>query len=218
MKGRPLILLSLVLCLVSTTAILSGSEESDRIYRQSLDAYLLGNYDQAIVLAAQSLQVDPNENKAQDLLAVLVAEKERIGRSEIWIAGKSPNDGPTPVTKPEALGTDPSSVVDERVWSELKILREDVQRLRESQRKDSAKYLMTLFEQRVQVIAGLLEKSSAGQVESVRKEQALTNKRLDSIASRGTVMAGFLMVLSVLSLVFSAMALWRRGHHPGGHP
>ncbi len=196
----------LLLALAGVTTRAAGSEESERLYRQSLDSYLLGQYDQAIVLAAQSLQLDPAESKAQDLLTVLVAEKERVRKSEVWISVPASDVPPSPAPSPETIAYD-----DSKVWEELSALREDVRRLRESKRQESAQHLMTLFEQRVQVIAGLLDKSSTAKVAEVRQEQERMSKRMGRMTAGGVVLAGVLGVLSLVSMVLSIIAFRRHG-------
>ena len=211
MMKRPLIVLVLSF---STSLILAGTGEGDRLYRKSLDAYLLGKYDQAIVLAAQSLQVDPNRKKTHDLLTVLVAEKERIAQSEIWIAGrqpsvKTPNDVSEPKKKTKVMR-------DEKLWGELNHLRIEMKSLQAAQEKNSAERLMGLFEQRVQVIAGLLEKANAEQIEEIRTQQVQTDVKLEDLKDKGSKAAGVFLVLSLLSLAISVLALIRRNRPAGG--
>jgi hypothetical protein len=199
-----------VLGVLILPAMLAASEEGERLYRLSLDAYLMGHYDQAIVLAAQSLQVDPQDNKSRDLLAVLVAEKERSGKSEVWITAPVPE--PTAAASPEPSAVAAAPYDDTKVWEELRVLREDVQRLRQAKRQESAQYLLKLFEQRVEVVAGLLEKSATAKVEEVRREQERTAGRLDRMAAGGTVWGSILSVLSLASLALSVVAYRRRGN------
>jgi hypothetical protein len=67
-------------------------EKANDAYQGALQAYLQGDFDQAILLDTRALQTDPENQKAADLLAVLIQEKEQNRKTEIWIgSGKTVN-------------------------------------------------------------------------------------------------------------------------------
>ncbi len=70
---------------------------SNEAYQGALQAYLQGDFDQAILLDSQALQIDSKNKKASDLLVVLIKEKEQNRKTEIWIG-----TGRTAQPQPEA--------------------------------------------------------------------------------------------------------------------
>jgi hypothetical protein len=204
MNKRILLVILLLLTAVASR-VQSGPEEARRLYRMSLDAYLVGKYDPAILLAAQALQEDPGSKKTKGLLTVLIGEKERMAKSEIWIASS-----PKPRVKPSGSKKDKDFM-----WNELQTIRMELRSVKDEQRRNSAKELMRRFEQRVQVVATILEKASADQIEELRKNQADTHDELDAMRSGGLAVMAVLAGLSIASLVFSVAAYRRRGRaHP----
>ncbi len=199
------IALGLILLLISSMAPLGATpDESQRLYRMSLDAYLIGKYDQAILLAAQSIREDSESAKARDLLTVLIAEKERAVQTEIWLSSGAPAT-PVPVAAPVTV-----DVGRDEIWTELQLIRTELGILKNSRPRDNSRALMQQFEQRVQVVAAVLEKANAGQIEEIRKEQASTKTQLNSMKIGGLTTGIILLGISLLSLILSGLAFWRR--------
>src|SRR5580692_11669636 len=82
-----------------------GVATSTDFYQSALQAYLSGDFDQAIFLDSKALQENSQDKKAQALLSILISEKDNANKTVIWIGGKpaiveSPQspEVPAPVT------------------------------------------------------------------------------------------------------------------------
>ncbi len=163
------------------------------LYQKGMDAYLQGDYDQAILCAAKSLELDPSYTKSKDLLSILIVEKEQGEQTEIWLDGKQRNL-PAPKT------TDPN------LSSELDKLNSRVKKIEGRRGFDE-------LEHRIQVVADLMEKTTDGQYQELRDAQVQTQQRLDTLVKgqtgQGTNLF-WLFVLVCLSLVLSVWAHFRR--------
>jgi hypothetical protein len=158
-------------------------------YQSALQAYLSGDFDQAILLDSKALQADPQDKKAQALLSILISEKDNSNKTVIWIGGKpaiveEPKsiEAPAPVTifqeKTVHVGTRPAAA-DNKKLSEL--------------------------EARVQTTAFLMERDSFSQYREITGAQVSTNKQLADI-SLGLKDLDFLFFLA---LILSSAALWK---------
>lgn len=98
-------------------------------YQSALQAYLSGNFDQAILLDSKALQANAQDKKAQALLSILISEKDNANNTVIWIGGKpalvaSPQNMeiPAPVTIIQEKKNNPvarPNTVDARKLAEL---------------------------------------------------------------------------------------------------
>jgi hypothetical protein len=166
-------------------------------YQSALQAYLSGDFDQAILWDSKALQANSQDKKAQALLSILISEKDNANKTVIWIGGKpaiveSPKslEAPAPVTiiqeKIVQVGTHPSSVGGNKKLAEL--------------------------EARVQTTAFLMERDSFSQYRELDGAQVATNKRLDDISltlkdvGNGVQRSNFLFLLA---LAFSVAAFWK---------
>lgn len=165
-------------------------------YQSALQAYLSGDFDQAILLDSKALQANSQDKKAQALLSILISEKDNANKTVIWIGGKpaiveSPKslEAPAPVTiiqeKTVQAGTHPGSV--------------------------GSKKLAEL-EARVQTTAFLMERDSFSQYRELNGAQVATNKRLEDISSTLKDVGNGVQrsnVLFLLALAFSVAAFWK---------
>jgi hypothetical protein len=175
--------------------------ESNRLYKGGLDAYLAGNYDRAILLAAKAAQADPQSKKAQDLLSVLVAEKEKIARTEIWISN------------PKQASKQPKRIDIKFLWAELVIIRKEIKAIKAmkaGRAPINGENLLPQFERQVQVIAALLDRSSTAQMTEMKTAQDQVYRALGVTQTVGLRMAMILFGLCLVSLILSVAAFLRR--------
>jgi hypothetical protein len=161
-------------------------------YQQALEAYLAGDYDQAILLDSRAIAADPKSVKATALLNVLVTEKDQAGKTVIWIGGK-----PAPVQKVEKKKS-PAPVI---------IVKKFIQGLSQAD-QDKLKEL----EDRVQTVGLLMEKESQGRFKVLTDGQVQTNQRLEEVEKSLSVkpkepMAPSLISLLALLIACAALAL-----------
>lgn len=200
MIQRGLLVLALFLSPLSLFALdqekLVPGAGPDDLYQGALQAYLAGDLDQAILLDSKALQLNPQFQKAEALLSVLVSEKDTARKTVIWIGGKPATVEQAPALPPPA----PVTVLKERV----------ITRTESAPRLDSQK--LAELESRVQMVAFLLERDSFNQYHELAGAQAQSAKRLDEIAQsvkdmgRGMGLSNFLFLLA---LVVACLALWK---------
>jgi len=192
---RPILLMVLALAGV---ARLWAVGDAPGLYQKGMDAYLQGDYDQAILCAAKSLELDPTYTKSKDLLSVLIVEKEQGEQTEIWLDGKQRN---LPA---------PKTTADQTITAELNKLKSRVKKLEGRRGFDE-------LEHRIQVVADLMEKTTDGQYQELRDAQVQTQERLETLVKGQTGQGSnlfWLFVLVCLSLVLSVWAHFRRGPKP----
>ncbi|HVZ80480.1 MAG TPA: hypothetical protein VHE12_06700 [bacterium] len=171
--------------------------ESD-FYSQALQAYLAGNYDQAILLDSRALQADPKDAKAQALLSILVNEKDKANQSVIWI-GKE-NSGEV------ALAPAPVTVIQEKI----------VQRPAAPRPAAKTQGLAEL-EARVNAVAFLLERDQNSQYRELTGAQVAVQKRLDEInlnlhdLHQGATIGNILFLVALLVALAALWKSWRNG-------
>lgn len=162
----------------------------DEYYQSALQSYLNGDIDQAILMDSKALKMDPQNQKAQALLTVLIGEKDTAQKTVIWIGGKpstveqapAVNSAPAPVTvvkeKPVAVGS-----------------RMDMGKVKE-------------MENRIQMMAFLLQRDSINQYKELAGAQAENGKRLDQMTSTLKGMGLWNSFLFLLALIIASLALW----------
>jgi len=128
-------------------------------YQKAMEAYLAGEYDEAILMDTKALDLNPHYTKANALLQILVSEKDMAGKTVIWIGGK-------PSVVPQ------SKAAPERVM----IVKKTVEGLSEAD-----KMKLKELEERVQVVGQLLERESQTRYKELADGQVLTSKRLTEL-------------------------------------
>ncbi len=200
MKRKGIVVASFwVICLISA---LAGAQEVDHPpvpvdnYQSALQAYLSGDFDQAILLDSKALQADSQDKKAQALLSILISEKDNANKTVIWIGGK-----PAIVEPPKSVD----------VPAPVTIIQEKTVPVGPPAGSAGSKKLAEL-EARVQTTAFLMERDSFSQYRELSGAQIATNKRLEDISltlkdlGNGVQHSNFLFLLA---LVLSAAALWK---------
>ena len=166
------------------------------LYSPALQAYLAGNYDQAILLDSRALQADPQDPKAQALLSILVSEKDKANQSVIWIgkeggtemaAANPPVPVAAPAVVPPAQPVAPPAPV----------------------KRSPKGQSMAELEARVNAVVFLLERDSNNQYRELTGAQANVQKRLDEIGGSLRSRALLEDVLFLLALLVAAGALWK---------
>ena len=191
--GMGLIILFLSPVLLHAEGVVSG-ESADDLYQGALQAYLAGDFDQAILMDTKALQINPKFTKAEGLLSILISEKDTARKTVIWIGGK-------PATVEQAAPAPPPAPVT--------ILKERIINNNGSPRVDNKK--LAELESRVQTVAFLLERDSFNHYRELSGAQVQTTKRLDEISQslrdvgRGL---GISNALFLLALLIACLALW----------
>lgn len=163
------------------------------LYPQALQAYLAGNYDQAILLDSRALQADPKDAKAQALLSILVSEKDKASQSVIWI-GKENGGEPVPVSLP----------------APVTVTQEKTEAVPVSKRPARKVLAMAELEARVNAVAFLLERDQNSQYRELKGAQVSAQKRLDEISSR-SLLGNILLLLALLVAVAALWKSWQNG-------
>jgi hypothetical protein len=180
--------------LILAEGLVAAPPDPNDLYQGALQAYLSGDFDQAILLDSKALQINPGFQKAQGLLSILISEKDTARKTVIWIGGKPPTITEAPPVAPLA----PVTVLKERVVNNNRSAAGDAQKMKE-------------LETRVQTVAFLLERDSFNQYRELTGAQVQTTKRLEEISSglkdvgRGQTQGNFLFLLA---LIIACFALW----------
>lgn len=165
-------------------------------YQAALQAYLSGDFDQAILLDSKALQTDPQDKKAQSLLGILVSEKDTANKTVIWIGGK-----PAVVQENTVIPEAPAAVT---IFKDKETLP--------SPRPVTGSRKLSELETRVQTVAFLMERDSFNQYREMSSAQAQTSKRLYDIAVDLKGMGWGIRIsnlLFLLALAVAGMALWK---------
>lgn len=165
-------------------------------YQSALQAYLSGDFDQAILLDSKALQANSQDKKAQALLSILISEKDNANKTVIWIGGK-----PAIVESPQSP----------EIPAPVTIIQEKTAPPAAHPASVGNKKLAEL-EARVQTTAFLMERDSFSQYRELTGAQVATNKRLEDMnltlkdLENGAQHSNFLFLLA---LIVSAAALWK---------
>ncbi len=161
-------------------------EKSSEAYQGAMKAYLEGDFDQAILLDTQAIQADAKNQKASDLLAVLVKEKEQNRKSEIWIGSQKPAPAVPAVTAPAPIpAAQPAP---------LKV------------RHVSIGTASAAMEARVETIMLLMGRNSSDQYRELTASQVDTIKRVDDGLNRLGWFRGFQWLTLIITLAALGMA------------
>lgn len=171
-----------------TSAPVPPTPAGNDLYSQALQAYLGGNYDQAILMDSRALQADPKDAKAQALLSILVSEKDKANQTVIWIGKENGTevaavDPPVPVTAPVVAP----------------------QAKPPAARSSAKTQGLAELQARVNAVAFLLERDQNSQYRELKGAQVGVQKRLDEINAR-SLWGNFLFLLALL---VGATALWK---------
>jgi hypothetical protein len=173
-----------------------GKKATD-YYQNALQAYLTGDYDQAILLDCKALEINPKYKKANSLLSVLISEKEKAKNTVIWIGGKK-------------------VLVDKN----LSVVNIVSRKARAGSGLDSGK--LKELENRIQTVALLMARDSYDQYHELSSGQVQNSIRLDEVSKQIKDMgeanqkqieerekdSRISFLLSLLALVISLFALW----------
>ncbi len=170
-------------------------------YQSALQAYLSGDFDQAILLDSKALQANSQDKKAQALLSILVSEKDNANKTVIWIGGR-----PAVVESPKGLEAPaPVTVIQEKtIGVSARPKGVDDKKLAE-------------LEARVQTTAFLMERDSFNQYRELNGAQEATNKRLEEISltlkdlGNGVQHSNFLFLLALVVSGAALLKSWKNG-------
>jgi tetratricopeptide (TPR) repeat protein len=183
-------------------------QDSEALYQQALDTYLNGDYDQAILLAAKSVEVDPKNQKAENLLMLLTNEKKDIGNYEIWL---STHPSSKLTAEPEALPeSEPLSSGSSATHDEIGEVQKRLNVFYAAQTRENGQ-----FQGQIQAVSELLRENSNHQYDELRKSQVDLMNEMET-ASRGSERNLWILYLLCFGSMFlSACALWSIGRKPG---
>ncbi|HEY5037534.1 MAG TPA: hypothetical protein VIJ93_00520 [bacterium] len=205
MRPRPFYLIFFffyapVLFAQTTSQTPSAEFKAEDFYHQALNAYLDGNYDQAIVLTAQSLGEEPSYAKSKNLLSILTVEKDQEGKTVIWLAGKPSIVIPTPIAQNSRIFQEPSGLE-----KQVQTLQKRLGNFYTSQTYKNAE-----TNSQIQVIQELIKNSSKNEYEELKISQLQIYKQLERIASNHDRDLLLLFLLCFTSLGFSIVAILRK--------
>ena len=172
------------------------AKNTNDLYQSALQAYLAGDFDQAILMDSKALQIDPKDKKALAFLSLLVSEKDTANKTVIWIGGK-PAVVENSVKSPEPAA--PITVFQRQDVRSFKPVPVNNRKMEE-------------LETRIQTVTYLLQRDSFSQYRELAGAQAKTSQRLDELTfALKEVGAGLRLVnlLFLLSLGLAATALWK---------
>ena len=182
----------------------SATQAADDLYHKALEAYLDGNYDQSILLTAESLEKDPAYAKSKNLLSVLTAEKEKASKTVIWLPSATAEPEPAPVVAAPVPAPDTSGLQKDLQGLQAKLDHFAGAQYRKNQEVNG----------QIQVIQELVKENATGQYAEVQKAQVDIVNRLQKVeTSRGQDLR-LLYVLCAASVLFSAAAAWRSSKKP----
>jgi hypothetical protein len=181
-----------------------------------MKAYLEGDFDQAILLDTRAIQADVKNQKASDLLAVLVKEKEQNKNTEIWI-GADRAAAQAPVVSSDITIPKPMPVSRTARHRSKKKLKPATPVTVVDQSADNK-----ALEGRVETLLLLMGRNASDQYRELTTAQVDTVKRVDENLSRiKTLQADVsrtmeesdsqLMLFTVfqcLALIAALLALW----------
>jgi hypothetical protein len=186
----------LALCVLLTPSLRAG-DDAEAFYQKGMDNFLQGDYDNAILNAAKSLQVEPGFKKAQDLLSVLIVEKERGSQTEIWLGSKI-----RPAPEVVAVPT-----------PDLSDIRRDILGLGERITVLEKRNPSSQLERRLQIFTAMIQKNDKENYLDLKNKQDNSMERMERLGT-GQKALGlslfWLFVLVTVSLVLSVWCLIRK--------
>lgn len=183
---------------IAAAQTVEAPKTANDYYQSALQAYLAGDFDQAILWNSKALQVDPQDKKAGALLSILVSEKETANKTVIWIGGKP-------------------SVVEDQTAPPLTQAPVTVFKEKESRPAPVDSRKLQELETRVQTVAFIMERDSFNQYRELSGTQAQTTKRLDEISfdlkglGLGMWVSNILFILALAVAGFSLWKSWKNG-------
>jgi hypothetical protein len=175
------------------------SADAEVFYHKALNFYLDGNYDQAILFAAESLEKDPGYEKSKNLLSVLTSEKEQEGKTVIWLAGKPVLVTPTPMP---IINTPVEN--NSGVGKNVEKLQTQLNNFYHSQTTKNEQ-----VNGQLQVIQELVKDNSSGQYQELKKAQTDIYQELEKI-NKDNHNFWLLYCLCTVSVIFSIAAILKK--------
>jgi hypothetical protein len=176
---------------MKTNAVVGN--EAETFYLKGMDSFLQGDYDKAILYTAKSLQISSDYKKAQNLLSVLVVEKEQGTQTEIWLGDRT-RVAPLPVTT--VVSPDLTEVN-----NKLKNLGIRVKRIEAGDREKQ-------LERRVQVIAEMLQKSAKDDYQELKTTQNISIEKINQLAKGQSGFGRSLFWLFALVALSLLLSVW----------
>jgi len=192
-------------CQTPASAPTPGAVTGDSLYQQALDTYLNGDYDQAILLAAKSVQADPKNQKAQNLLTLLTNEKKDIGKYEIWLSNQAAKTA-GPIDDSANAGLAASGVQDQ-----IQKVQQHFNYFYTAQTRENGQ-----FQGQIQAVSELLRENSNHQYDELRKSQNDLIGQVQVISQGHDRSLWILYFLCFMSLLSSFGALWAMLRSPRG--
>jgi TolA-binding protein len=187
------------------TAGPEGTGES--LYQQALDTYLNGDYDQAILLAAKSVEEDPQNQKAQNLLTLLTNEKKDIGKYEIWLSTRADKAG---APMDDSAGANTGALTN-GFQDQMQKVQQHFNAFYTTQTRENGQ-----FQGQIQAVSELLRENSNQQYDELRKSQNDLVQQLQIISRGHDRSLWILYVLCLMSMLLSFCALWAMLRRPRG--
>ncbi|HET9869005.1 MAG TPA: hypothetical protein VFR02_00710, partial [bacterium] len=187
-----------------TPAPAAGPALGETLYQQALDSYLGGDYDQAILLAAKSVEADPQNAKAQSLLGLLTKEKKDIGKYEIWL---STGQGKVP----EGPAEDGTAALASSFQGEIQRVQSHFDHFYRAQTLENGR-----FQGQIQAVSELLRENSDHQYDELRKSQTDILQQIQAMNEGRERNLWILYLLCLVSMLFSCSALWAILRRPRG--
>ncbi|MGH7738954.1 MAG: hypothetical protein ACREL1_02290 [bacterium] len=176
------------------------SAPNKSLYQQALDTYLNGDYDQAILLAAQSVEADPQDQKSRDLLTLLTKEKKEIGASEIWLPSQAVKHSGLMVNPVPAL---PAPVRSKAVRRQIEKIQQRFNDFYVNQAQENG-----LFQGQILAVSELLRENANHQYDELRKSQNDLIQQIQAMNVSNTRSLWILYVLCFVSMLLSLSTFW----------
>jgi TolA-binding protein len=173
----------------------------DSLYQQALDTYLNGDYDQAIVLAAKSVQADPQNQKAQNLLTLLTNEKKDIGKYEIWLSGQAAKTA-GPIDDSASVNSN-TGIMASGIQDQIQKVQQHFNSFYTTQTRENGQ-----FQGQIQAVSELLRENSNHQYDELRKSQNDLIGQVQVIGQGHDRSLWILYFLCFMSMSLSFCALW----------
>jgi TolA-binding protein len=179
----------------------------ETLYQQALDTYLSGDYDQAILLAAKSVEADPQNQKAQNLLTLLTNEKKDIGKYEIWLSTRA-DKASGPIDDSSNVNT---GALANGFQDQIQKVQQHFNAFYTTQTRENGQ-----FQGQIQAVSELLRENSNQQYDELRKSQNDLVQQLQVMSQVHDRSLWILYVLCFMSMLLSFCALWAMLRRPKG--
>jgi hypothetical protein len=159
----------------------ANAPKAKAYYQGALKAYLDGDYDKAVLMDSLALQLDPQLDKAANLLNVLTIEMDKAHQTDIWIGSPGSSGQVTPLVPA-------TSLVGKRIIP--------------SKPADVTK--LTQLQAQIQVMEFLMSRNSEEQVKIFQMTRKAPKEKPDlKIPSSPQVLFLLALLLAIIALVAS---------------